>query len=210
MISPAALLLVVEFDIGFAQVSQLTGYQLCAIGALGVVMSTFTRLYGKRPVFVVSILLCLAGTIWCGVAKSFGSLVGARVLQGAGVSVWESIMYSATGDLYFVHQRGSRMAFFGVCASGFGNLGPLIAGVVAEDKGWRWCFYILNIFMGVAAIGILFFGWEIVYKRDESQYETDTLAMMSVSSSPFLITFRMTLTYLRPTILKSNTSSRRQ
>src|SRR5690606_354627 len=141
--------------------SQLTGYQLCAIGALGVFMSALTRLFGKRPVFIVSILFALAGTIWCGVAKSFGSLVGARVLQGAGISVWESIMYSTPGDLYFVHQRGSRMAFFGVCASGFGNLGPLIAGVIAENHNWRWCFYILNIFIGIAAIGLLFFGWEI-------------------------------------------------
>lgn len=93
-------------------------------------------------------------------------------------------MYSAPGDLYFVHQRGSRMAFFGVCASGFGNLGPLIAGVVAEHKGWRWTFYILNIFMGIATIGIVFFGWEILYNRDDSQYQTDTLASAKVSFLP--------------------------
>jgi MFS family permease len=200
----------VEFNISFTQVSQLTGYQLCAIGAFGVIMSTFTRLYGKRPVFIVSVFLCLAGTIWCGVAKSFGSLVGARVLQGTGISVWESIMYSSIGDLYFVHQRGSRMAFFGVCASGFGNLGPLIAGVVAEHKGWRWCFYILNIFIGVATIGIVFFGWEITYERHNPQCETHTLAMMNVSFSPFLIAFNMTLTHFRPTIVKPKTFIRRQ
>ncbi|KUJ13364.1 MFS general substrate transporter [Mollisia scopiformis] len=165
-----------SFGISFTQVSQLTGYQLCAVGALGVFMSTWTRVYGKRPVFVFSMLFCLAGTIWGGVATSYNFLLGARVLQGCGVCVWESVMYSIVGDLYFVHERGARMAFFGTCASGFGNFGSLIAGVVAKNLGWRWCFYVLNIFLGIGTIAIIFFGWETVYRRDAALFDTDVAA----------------------------------
>jgi MFS family permease len=165
--------LVEEFDIDFTQVSLLTGYNLCAVGACGILISAFAHKYGKRPVLLFSVCCAFGGTLWGGAANSYNSLVGARVLQGFGVSMFESVMFSIIGDLYFVHERGSRVAFLTTAISGLANLPAMISGVITENLGWRWMFWLLAIFWGIAWVGVIFFGWETAYNRDPI-YNVDT------------------------------------
>lgn len=179
-----ALPLIAEFDITFTQVSLLTGYQTIAVGAVAVVVSALGVKFGKRPVFLASCLLCFVGCIWNAEAHSFGSMVGARVVQGLGTTAFESLTFSVIGDLYCVHQRGSRMALYIFGQSGIFMLPTIIAGVVAENIGWRWVFWLLAASQGVGLIGLLFFGWETVYIRNEV-YNIDT-SSQDVSSSIFI------------------------
>ena len=92
--------LIEEFGTTYTGVSLLTGYQLCTVGACAVFVSAFARKYGKRPTCLWSITCAFAGTLWGGFAQSYGSLVGARVLQGLGIAMFESVTYALIGDLY--------------------------------------------------------------------------------------------------------------
>ena len=161
-----ALPLIEEFHINFTQVSLLLGYNLVAVGAVGIVVSACACKYGKRPTLLASISCVLAGTIWASRAGSYGSLVGARVFQGLGLAMFESVTYTVISDLYCVHQRGSRMAFYIVCQSGLANLPGLVAGKVCTTLGWRWAFYFVVILLVIAWCLCIGFGWETVFARD--------------------------------------------
>ncbi|KIW88444.1 uncharacterized protein Z519_11013 [Cladophialophora bantiana CBS 173.52] len=173
VLASLALVLVEEFGITFTQVSLLTGYQLCAVGAVAIFVSALCRKFGKRPGFVISATLCFAGCLWAGAANSYGSLVGARVLQGLGIAVYESVTFAVIGDMYHVHQRGTRMAIFVVANVGIAHLPSIVAGKVTMDLGWRYVFWILCAFMGLGWILIILFGWETAYNRD-ALFDTDT------------------------------------
>ncbi|KAK5230381.1 hypothetical protein LTR47_007797 [Exophiala xenobiotica] len=136
LLSSSAFILLEEFHVGFADISLLTGYNLIAVGAMGIFMSAACRKYGKRPGFLFSMICAFGGTIWGGTATSYNSLVGARVLQGLGISAFESVMYAVVGDLYFVHERGIRTALFTTCLSGLARLPAMLAGhlAVVETK----------------------------------------------------------------------------
>lgn len=161
-----------EFGISFTQVSLLSGYNLCATGAAGIFISSATHKYGKRPTLIFSVTVAFAGTIWGGAAHSYHSLIGARVVQGLGIAMFESVMYSVVGDLYFVHQRGSRMALYTTSNSGLSNLPAMLAGKIAQDLGWRWVFWLLSIFLGVAWMLVILCGWETAFRRN-AIYDTD-------------------------------------
>lgn len=75
-----ALILIEDLGISFTQVSLLTGYSLCATGAVGIFISALARKYGKRPCLVFSTTCAFAGTLWGGAANSYGSLLGARIV----------------------------------------------------------------------------------------------------------------------------------
>lgn len=168
-----ALDLIAEFGINFTQISLLTGYQLCAVGGIAVIVSALGVKFGKRGVFIVSCFLCFVGCIWNAEARSFNSMVGARVVQGLGTTAFESITFSVIGDLYCVHQRGSRMALYILGQSGVVMVPTIIAGVVAQNLGWRWVFWLLVIFEGIGLVALILFGWETVYIRNEV-YNIDT------------------------------------
>jgi MFS family permease len=167
-----AVILIEEFKIDYTKVSLLTGYSLCATGAVGIFISALARKYGKRPCILFSVSAAFAGTLWGGYAKSYGSLLGARIVQGLSVAMFESVMFSVIGDLYFVHERGSRMAIYVTSNSGVANLPAMLAGKITTDLGWRWVFWLLAIFLGIAWMLVVGFGWETDYNRNEI-YNTD-------------------------------------
>lgn len=167
-----AIVLIEQFQIQFSQVSLLTGYNLCAVGACGIFISAFARKFGKRPLTIFSISCSLAGSIWAAVANSYPSLVGARVLQGIGIAMFESVTFAIVGDLYFVHQRGTRMAAYVAFQSGLANLPGLIAGKITMDLGWRSVFWLLCIFLGIGWLLIVLFCWETQFNRP-GIYNTD-------------------------------------
>lgn len=64
---------------------------------------------GRRPVLLLATLLMTLCSVWCAEAKTFGSLLAARVLQGAGAGASETVAPALIGDLFFIHQRGRAM-----------------------------------------------------------------------------------------------------
>ncbi|KAH6972741.1 major facilitator superfamily domain-containing protein [Ilyonectria sp. MPI-CAGE-AT-0026] len=167
LVSTIALPIIQEFHVTFQDVSLLSGYQVLVVGAVAPIVSALARKYGKRPVYLVSSAFLLAGSILCTFASSYDVLLTGRLLQGVGTAAFESIPFSAVGDLYFVHQRGLRMALYVSSAVGLVLLPGMIAGVIATSMDWRWCFGILSIFMAIGTLGIVLFGWETSYVRNE-------------------------------------------
>lgn len=184
IISPMAVPLIEAFDITFTKVSLLLGYNLVAVGAVGVAVSACARKYGKRPTLLASITATLVGTIWASRSNTYEVMLGARVVQGFGIAMFESVTYTLIGDLYFVHERGSRMAFYVVCQSGLANLPGVVAGKVTMDMGWRWAFYFVIIFLVVAWFACIVFGWETVYNRN-ALYDIDTASQDVNATSLF-------------------------
>lgn len=135
-------------------------------------MSAFSRKYGKRPVFIVSTLFDIIGTA-VGEAKiSYKYLLAARIIQGFSTSAFESLIVATVGDLYFVHQRGLRIAVINFVLNSASSLASIICGQVFQSLGWLWLFHMFQIFLVVQFILMFLFCPETTYIRDV-RYETD-------------------------------------
>lgn len=101
---------------------------------------------------------------------------------------------TCVGDLYFVHERGIRMAFTNVCLFGGAFLTPVFVGHIAASMGWQWSFYFLAIFMGVSFLVIFFFVPETAYRRakylntDMEQHAFTTRSQENLTSSQDILT----------------------
>lgn len=81
-------------------------------------------------------------------------------------------MTTTIADLYFVHQRGLRLAMWGLCLSvGVGG-GSIISGYIIQDLGWNWTYGICAILYGVWILVLFFFCPETAYRRD-AVFNTD-------------------------------------
>jgi hypothetical protein len=85
----------------------------------------------------------------------------------------EALVNASVGDLYFVHERGSRMALTTLCLFGGAFLTPVIVGKMTSTLGWPWTHYFVAIFAGAMLPLIIFLVPETAYTRD-SLLETDT------------------------------------
>ncbi len=64
---------------------------------------------GRRPVLLIATLLMTLSSVWCAEAKTFDSLIAARIFQAAGGGAAETVAPALIGELYFIHERGRAM-----------------------------------------------------------------------------------------------------
>jgi MFS family permease len=140
---------------------------------MGPFASALGRKYGKRPMYVFSSVIGVVGIIVSEVASGYETLLAGRVLQGIGIAAYESLAVSSIGDLFFVHERGPRVAVIIFLLAGISNGISIIAGVITEHLGWQYNFHILIPFAALQLIAVILYCPETMYRR-KAIYETDT------------------------------------
>lgn len=137
------------------------------------IVSVLARKYGKRPQFLFAVVMGTIGTAVCiGAKTSYNTLLAGRILQGFGVTAWESLSLATIGDIFFLHERGWRTAVVVLTLACLASMVSIIGGVVAEHLGWRYLFIISLPFDLFGLLGTIFFLPETQFRRDPSlEYE---------------------------------------
>ncbi|OQE01728.1 hypothetical protein PENVUL_c041G00465 [Penicillium vulpinum] len=153
-------------EISFTTAALLTGYHLCGVGVAGILIVPTARVWGKRHLFLIGNILMIISCIWAGVSgKNVNSLIWARIFQGVALAPFEALVNACVGDLYFVHERGKRMAVSNVALFGAAFLTPVVVGKITKSMGWQWSFYFVAIFLGASLPLMFFFVPETAFRR---------------------------------------------
>jgi len=71
--------------------------------------------FGRRPVYIVSQLICFGSSIWRAKATTYNSFMGACILNGIGAGPAETIQPAVIADIFFLHDRGFWNTLYWVC-----------------------------------------------------------------------------------------------
>ncbi|MFF3653420.1 MFS transporter [Streptomyces sp. NPDC002181] len=127
------------------------GYTLAFAGLLLTGGALGDRL-GNRRVFCTGVVVFTVASAGCGLAQHTGTLIAARLLEGAGAAL------TVPGSLALLQQAypssAERSRAFGLWGSMAGiaaSAGPLLGGLIVTTIGWRWVFFI-NLPIGCACL----------------------------------------------------------
>ncbi|KAG5290186.1 MFS transporter [Histoplasma ohiense] len=155
-----------HYEVSFTDAALLTGYHLCGVGVAGLLFVPSARVWGKRHLYILGCVVMIISSAWGGASSgSYGSLLAARVFQGVGLAPFEALVNASVGDLFFVHERGKRMALSNVALFGGSFLTPVIVGKLTASMGWEWTFNFLAIFSGVCLPLVIFCVPETAFRR---------------------------------------------
>ncbi|MBA2718461.1 MAG: MFS transporter [Chloroflexi bacterium] len=115
-------------------------------------------LYGRKPMFMIGIIIFLVGSALSGLSQNMTQLIGFRGLQGIGAGSLFPIALAVIGDLFTPAERGKYQGLFGAVFGIAFIVGPLVGGFLTENIGWHWIFYV-NIPVGLIS---LFFIWRLL------------------------------------------------
>jgi len=107
--------------------------------------------FGRKNVFVVSIIGFTLASALCGAATSLEQIVLFRVLQGAFGAAMAPLSQAVMLDAYPLEQRGGIMAIWSMGIMIAPICGPVLGGWLTDNFSWRWVFYI-NLPVGVLAV----------------------------------------------------------
>jgi MFS family permease len=106
-----------------------------------------------RP-FIAGIALSAAGLLIAAVAPDMAWIVVGRAVQGVGAGAIGALVYVAIARGYDPSAQPRMIAVISSAWVLPGLIGPLIAGVVAEQAGWRWVFGGLAPLLPLAALAM--------------------------------------------------------
>ncbi|KAH6620128.1 major facilitator superfamily domain-containing protein [Boeremia exigua] len=153
------------YDVGLSQVALTTGLYMLGLGLGSVVASPTAILWGKRPVYLVAIVLFTLSSVWCALSPNYASLVIARIVQGFAVSPVECLPSATIAEIFFLHERAYRLGVYTLLLLGGKNLIPLVSAAIVQSLGWRWVFWVIAIVVGVSFFLIFFFVPETFWDR---------------------------------------------
>lgn len=113
-------------------------------------------MFGRKPIFLVGIVLFLVGSALSGAAQGMNELIAFRAFQGLGAAALMPIAIAVVGDLFSPRERGKWQGLTGAVFGLSSILGPLVGGWITENSTWRWVFYV-NLPVGIAALLVLIF-----------------------------------------------------
>ena len=131
----------------------VTAYTL-ATAASTPIWGKLGDIYGRKGVFLTSIVIFLIGSVLSGMAQDMSQLIGFRAVQGLGAGGLMVGVMAIIGDLIPPRERGKYQGMMaGVMALAMIG-GPLVGGTITDNLGWRWSFYI-NLPLGAVALAMI-------------------------------------------------------
>lgn len=126
-----------------------------------VVMPFVGRLsdiWGRRAVYVASLALFLAGSVWVPFADSLPTFILGRVLTALGGGAMVPVAMAVVGDVYGQQKRATALGTLGAVDTAGWVWGPLYGAFLIRYLSWQWQFY-LNI--PLALVGMALAWWAL-------------------------------------------------
>jgi EmrB/QacA subfamily drug resistance transporter len=111
-------------------------------------------LFGRKIIFIIGVILFVAGSMLSGAAHSMSQLIWFRAFQGIGAGAVMPVTFTIIGDLFPGEQRAKMAGLFSSIWGIAGLLGPLVGGFFVDQVSWRWIFYI-NLPVGLISLVLI-------------------------------------------------------
>lgn len=119
----------------------VTAYMLTQTIAT-VLAGKFGDLYGRKRLFIGSIILFVVASALCGMSESMTWLIVMRGLQGIGGGGLTVTATAMIADIIPLRERGKYQGGIGAVFGVATVVGPLIGGLFTDHLSWRWVFYV--------------------------------------------------------------------
>jgi EmrB/QacA subfamily drug resistance transporter len=110
--------------------------------------------YGRKRLFLFSIVVFLIGSALCGAAQSMTQLVIFRAVQGIGAGGLFPLSLAVIGNIVPPRDRGRWQGLIGAVFAAASIVGPAVGGFIVDNTTWRWVFFV-NLPVGGLALLVI-------------------------------------------------------
>ncbi|KAF9479216.1 MFS polyamine transporter [Pholiota conissans] len=113
-------------------------------------MAPLSEIFGRRPVYILSMFFYFIFTLPSALAHNAATLVVGRMIAGLSASAPMCNIGGSIADVWAIEERGAPMAIFSMTLFAGPCVGPMVAGWIGMRAGWRWIYWVLFIFVGAS------------------------------------------------------------
>ncbi|KAI1101827.1 MFS general substrate transporter [Jackrogersella minutella] len=167
----------IEEEVSYTAAVALTAAPLMVSAVTGLACLIIARIWGKRPVYLVSMVMIFIGVVWnTHVRGSLAQNMAARIFQGVGWGAFDTLVLGSIQDTYFEHERQSMIIIHYAVSTATMLGSPLLGGTAsAGPRGFEVQFEIMSAFLSVSILLLVLGAPETTYDRVVSDTQPPTL-----------------------------------
>src|SRR5438132_4444897 len=175
---------------GFDRYTWVTTAYLLTSTVMVPIYGKLSDLFGRKPIFLVGVVLFLVGSAASGASQSMHELIAFRAFQGLGAAALMPIALAVIGDLFTPRERGRWQGLTGAVFGLSSVLGPTAGGWITDNTSWRWVFYV-NLPIGIIALLVLIFLMPSLRSKNTGKPSIDYIgaALLIAGTVPLLLGF---------------------
>jgi DHA2 family multidrug resistance protein len=128
----------------------LTSYVIAA-AIFTAPVGWMARRFGRKKLFISSLIGFTVASMLCGAAQTLPQLVGFRLLQGMCGAAIAPLSQATMLDIYPFSRRAQAMAIFSMGVTMGPVMGPTLGGWLTDAYSWRYVFYV-NLPFGILSV----------------------------------------------------------
>lgn len=167
-----------EFGVSTNVVSWMTSIYLLAISIIVPISAILKSSYKTKNLFLTANVLFLLGLIVDAIAPSFVFLLLGRVIQGIATGIALPLMFNIILEQVPKSKIGTMMGVGNLITGAAPALGPTFGGIIINNLGWRWVFYLLIPFI---IISLLLGLWGIQQKSELVKQKIDVPSFLLIA-----------------------------
>ncbi len=145
--------------------------------------------FGTKKVFIFSLILFSAGSLFCALASNLTELVIARIIQGLGGSLMTPVGKLALIKTFPKKELLKAMNFAIIPALIGPILGPLVGGYMVDYLSWHWIF-LINIPIGLFGI---FLSTKYMPDYSSTKFDFDLKGFLIFAGASLLLSISLEL-----------------
>jgi predicted MFS family arabinose efflux permease len=193
LMSPLGALILPAMKISTSQFGLVVSAYAFSAGASGLLTAGLADRYDRKKILLFFYTGFILGTLWCGLAQSFESLMAARIFTGIFGGVIGSVVMAIATDLFPPQMRGRVMGLIQTAFAASQVLGIPFGLYLANKWDWHIPFIAMAI---LGAVGGLFIATQMKPVADHLKLAQEHSPWMhlynTVTEKRYLLAFGVT------------------
>ncbi|CAM1505899.1 Fc.00g115360.m01.CDS01 [Cosmosporella sp. VM-42] len=149
-----------DLNVSVHKASYLSSLVIAVLGVGPLIWRPLSQVYGRRPIFLISLIFSAVGNVGCALSHSFNAQAVCRAITAFFICPAAALGSAVVHECFFRKERAQKIGIWTIMVTLGVPVAPFIFGFVALRVGYRWIYWTLAITNGVQFILQLFFGPE--------------------------------------------------
>ncbi|WP_242271920.1 MFS transporter [Bacillus cereus group sp. BfR-BA-01310] len=156
------------------------------IAVLAIPLGRIADIFGKAKMYILGLVIFGGGSVLCAFANTGDFLIFSRFIQSVGAAILFPTSMVIGVSAMPLAKRHVALGILGVTQGLSAAIGPVIGGVITQNLGWRWVFFV-NV--PICIIGIILCCIMLQIKNEERIIsKVDWIGLILSSSAIFSFT----------------------